>query len=85
MPRSSDVSSCIATVVAVALLSGCASSRAPRAKLPQPPPLPAPVVEPSTPPAAPATPTLSVGPRTDTQLLERAYAALTQFAASELR
>ena len=66
MPRSSDVSSCIAAVVAVALLSGCASSRAPRAKLPQPPPLPAPVVEPSTPPAAPATPTLSVGPRTDT-------------------
>ena len=67
MPRSSDVRSSIAAVVALTLLSGCVSgSRAPRAKLAVPP-LPVPVVEPSTPPApaAPSTPPLSVGPRTD--------------------
>jgi general secretion pathway protein D len=63
MPRSANVKRCIAVVVALALLSGCAS--APKAsRVSQVPPLPAPPpVTPVTPPAP--APALSVGPRAD--------------------
>jgi len=68
MPRSNNVGGCIAVVVALALLSGCASvSRTPRAAagplIPPPPVAPPEVTAP--PPPLTTTPPLSVGPRTD--------------------
>jgi general secretion pathway protein D len=66
MPRSSNGGSGIAVVVALALLSGCASaSKAPRASVT--PPIPPPPVAPpaASAPPPPSPPTMSVGPRTD--------------------
>jgi len=68
MLRSNNVGGCIAVVVALALLSGCASiSRSPRAAagplIPPPPVAPPEVTAP--PPPLTTSPPLSVGPRTD--------------------